>query len=87
MQRLLTCPFFRGAFGWSIPIGSLAGLIGRGGGEFRLPVLMHVVGFDAKFAVPLNLIISMVTLAFAPVTAGRYRCLQLRPIGPSFSVS
>jgi hypothetical protein len=57
MQRTLTCPFFRRAFSWSVPIGGLAGLIGLGGGEFRLPVLMHVVGFDAKSAVPLNLMI------------------------------
>jgi len=53
MQRTLACPFFRKAFGWCVPIGGLAGLIGLGGGEFRLPVLMHGIGFDAKSAVPL----------------------------------
>ena len=65
MPRTLVCPFFRKAFGWCVPIGGLAGLIGLGGGEFRLPVLMHGIGFDAKSAVPLNLMISFVTLAFA----------------------
>ena len=50
MQRTLACPFFQKAFGWCVPIGGLAGLIGLGGGEFRLPVLMHGIGFDAKFA-------------------------------------
>lgn len=67
MQRILSCPYFRKAFGWCIPIGGLAGLIGLGGGEFRLPVLMHVVGFGAKAAVPLNLMVSLVTLSFALV--------------------
>lgn len=70
MQRTLTCPFFRRAFGWCVPIGGLGGLIGLGGGEFRLPVLMHVVGFDPKSAVPLNLMISLITLAFALIARG-----------------
>src|SRR5258705_12219257 len=68
MQRTLTCPFFQKAFGWCVPIGGLAGLIGLGGGEFRLPVLMHGIGFDAKSAVPLNLMISLVTLSFALIS-------------------
>ena len=65
MHRTLACPFFRKAFGWCVPIGGLAGLIGLGGGEFRRPILMHGIGFDAKSAVPLNLMISLVTLTFA----------------------
>ena len=38
-----------------------------GGGEFRLPILMYVVGYPARTAVPLNLAVSLVTLAFALV--------------------
>jgi uncharacterized membrane protein YfcA len=68
MWRTLNCPFFQRAFGWSVPIGGLAGLIGLGGGEFRLPVLMHGIGFDARSAVPINLMISLVTLSFAMVS-------------------
>jgi len=68
MLRTLACPFFRKAFGWCVPIGGLAGLIGLGGGEFRLPLLMHGIGFDAKSAVPLNLMISLVTLSFAMIS-------------------
>ena len=68
MQNTLACPFFRKAFGWCVPIGALGGLIGLGGGEFRLPVLLHGIGFPAKAAVPLNLIVSLITLAFAMVT-------------------
>jgi uncharacterized membrane protein YfcA len=68
MISAIACPYFRRAFGWCVPIGGLAGLIGLGGGEFRLPVLMHGLRFDAKSAVPLNLMISFVTLTFAMVS-------------------
>jgi uncharacterized protein len=65
MQSAIRCPYFQKAFGLSVPIGGLAGLVGLGGGEFRLPVLIYVVGYPAKMAVPLNLAVSLVTLAFA----------------------
>ena len=71
MQHTISCPYFRRAFGWCIPIGGLGGLIGLGGGEFRLPVLMYAIGFEAKSAVPLNLIVSLITLAFAMVSRSR----------------
>lgn len=67
MLSAFGCRYFRRAFSWCVPIGGLAGLIGLGGGEFRLPVLMHVIGFDPKSAVPVNLMVSLVTLAFALV--------------------
>src|SRR5215813_14253365 len=67
MQSAIRCPYFQKAFGWSLPIGALAGLVGLGGGEFRLPVLMYVVGYPARTAVPLNLGVSLITLAFALV--------------------
>jgi uncharacterized membrane protein YfcA len=68
MIRAISCPYFQRAFGFAVPIGGLAGLVGLGGGEFRLPVLIHVIGFPAKAAVPLNLVVSLATLAFALVT-------------------
>ncbi len=68
MQHTLACPYFRKAFGWCVPIGALGGLIGLGGGEFRLPLLLHGIGFGVKSAVPLNLLVSLVTLAFALAT-------------------
>ena len=70
MSTLLSCRFSRRAFAWSVPIGGLAGLIGLGGGEFRLPVLTQVTGFSPKAAVPFNLMISLTTLAFALVARG-----------------
>src|ERR1700674_2529773 len=63
MVSALGCPYFRRAFGWCVPIGGLGGLIGLGGGEFRLPVLMCAIGFDARSSVPLNLLTSLFTLA------------------------
>ena len=65
MQTAIQCRYFQKAFGWCVPIGGLAGLVGLGGGEFRLPVLMYAVGYPAKTAVPLNLMVSIVTLTFA----------------------
>jgi uncharacterized protein len=71
MQSAIRCSYFQKAFGWCVPIGGLAGLVGLGGGEFRLPVLMYVVGYPARTAVPLNLAVSLVTLTFALVVRSR----------------
>src|SRR5258708_5832829 len=71
VPQTFRCPFFQRAFGWCVPIGALGGLIGLGGGEFRLPVLMYAIGFDAKAAVPLNLMVSLVTLAFSLIVRSR----------------
>lgn len=68
MRHVLTCRYSHGAFAFAVPIGGLAGLIGLGGGEFRLPVLTQVIGFTPREAIPLNLLISLATLAFALVT-------------------
>ena len=80
MQETIRCRFFQRAFGWCVPIGALGGLIGLGGGEFRLPVLMYAIGFDAKGAVPLNLMVSLVTLAFSLIV--RSRAVSLSAILP-----
>lgn len=53
------------AFLYAVPIGILGGLIGLGGAEFRLPVLAGPLKYPAHRAVPLNLAISLVTLASA----------------------
>lgn len=49
-------------------IGLLAGLIGLGGGEFRLPVLVALCGLTTHAAVPMNLVVSFITLAAALAT-------------------
>jgi len=54
-----------GAFGGGAVIGSLGGLIGLGGAEFRLPLLIGVFGFQALEAVILNKAMSLVVVATA----------------------
>jgi uncharacterized membrane protein YfcA len=55
---------------WGAPIGLLGGLIGLGGAEFRLPVLVGVFGYAARRAVALNLAISLVTVVSALLIRG-----------------
>lgn len=50
------------AFLYGAPIGLLGDLIGLGGAEIRLPVLVGVLGDTARRAVALNLAISLMTL-------------------------
>jgi uncharacterized membrane protein YfcA len=49
-------------------IAVLGGLIGLGGAEFRLPVLMGLFGLAARRAVPVNLLVSLITVATALAT-------------------
>lgn len=53
------------AFGGGALIGALGGLIGLGGAEFRLPLLIGGFGFAALDAVILNKAISLVVVASA----------------------
>jgi uncharacterized membrane protein YfcA len=55
------------ALGFALFIGGLGGLIGLGGGEFRLPILVGLIGFSPRAAVPMNQILSLVTLVTALV--------------------
>lgn len=55
--------FFAGAL-----IALSGGLIGLGGAEFRLPVLIGLFALFAHRAVRFNLLVSLVTLAFAALT-------------------
>jgi uncharacterized protein len=58
------------AFGYAVPISILGGLMGLGGAEFRLPVLAGPLRYSARQAVPLNLAVSLVTLATALLSRG-----------------
>jgi len=55
------------ALACALLIGAIGGLIGLGGGEFRLPILVGLIGTAARAAVPMNQILSLVTLATALV--------------------
>ncbi len=61
---------FRLSFFYAVPIGVLGGLIGLGGAEFRLPVLAGTLGYSVRQAVPLNLAISLMTIAASLVIRG-----------------
>ncbi len=57
-------------FGWGALIGSLGGLIGLGGAEFRLPVLVGRFRLPTLEAVILNKAMSLVVVAFALLFRG-----------------
>jgi len=46
---------------FGLAIGFIAGLLGVGGGEFRLPVLICLIGFPMAIAAAANLIIGLIT--------------------------
>ena len=61
MQRRSDVSSFLGG----VSVGSLGGLIGLGGAEFRLPLLISFYGFVAVQAVILNKVMSLVVVASA----------------------
>lgn len=63
---------------WGAPIGLLGGLMGLGGAEFRLPVLVGAFGYAARRAVALNLAISLITVVSALLIRGG--TLSLAPL-------
>ncbi len=53
------------AFAWGALVGVLGGLIGLGGAEFRLPVLVSVFSYRTLQAIVINLIVSLATVTFS----------------------
>lgn len=68
------------ALSWGAIIAVLGGLIGLGGAEFRLPVLVNRFGMPLRRAIPLNLIVSLATVATA--LTGRWWGSLLGPAWP-----
>ena len=67
-------------------IGALGGLIGLGGAEFRLPLLIGAFGFPALQAVILNKAMSLIVVASAlPFRAQQCRLRRSPRIGRSSS--
>ena len=64
-QEHRTKPSRLAAFGGGAVIGTLGGLIGLGGAEFRLPLLISAFRFEALEAVILNKAMSLVVVASA----------------------
>jgi uncharacterized protein len=71
------------AFGSRAVIGTLGGLIGLGGAEFRLPLLIGLFRFAVLEAVILNKATSLVVAAARPFRAGTVPFVLMRPTGPS----
>ena len=57
----------RGTLGFifGILIGAAAGLIGVGGGEFRIPVLLHVLRLPVKVAAGVNTVIGLLVVVLS----------------------
>ncbi len=55
------------AFACGAAVGVLGGLIGLGGAEFRLPLLIGLFALAAHQAVRLNLLVSLATVSAAVV--------------------
>lgn len=66
IRKLIIASFF------GLLIGLIAGLLGVGGGEFRLPVLICLLGFPVAIAAAANLVIGILT-----VTVGLTKRLML----------
>ena len=65
-------------------IGVLGGLIGLGGAEFRLPVLLTVFGYATLPAVVVNLVVSLVTVVFSFIF--RLKTISLNVVAANLSV-
>ena len=52
-------------FLFGVVIGTAAGLIGVGGGEFRIPVLLHALRLPVKVAAGVNLVIGLFTVTLS----------------------
>ncbi len=53
------------AFVWGGLVGILGGLIGLGGAEFRLPILVSIFNYRTLEAIIINLLVSLVTVSFS----------------------
>jgi uncharacterized membrane protein YfcA len=53
------------SFIFGVVIGTAAGLIGVGGGEFRIPVLLHALRLPVKIAAGVNMVIGLFTVTLS----------------------
>lgn len=73
------------AFGGGAVIGALGGLIGLGGAEFRLPLLMGAFRFGALEAVILNKAMSLIVVVAAIIF--RTRSIPLTDVASSWPIA
>lgn len=78
MKRTNT-PFV--AFLTGIPISTLGGLIGLGGAEFRLPILVGLFRYGPRKAIALNIAISLITVTSSLIfRSSTIHALDLMPL-------
>src|SRR5688572_32530886 len=72
-------------------VGVLGGLLGLGGAEFRLPLLVALFGYALRQAIPLNLAISFVAVVIAALSrwllAGQAPLRSAVPVAVAMMVS
>lgn len=72
------------SFGIGAAVGTVGGLIGLGGAEFRLPALVGVLRFSARQAVALNLVASLFVLVAAfPFRTATVPLAEITPYLPA----
>lgn len=80
----MTCGPLSAALAGAV-VGILGGLLGLGGAEFRLPVLVGVFALSLRRAIPLNLAVSFVAVVVAAPSrwwlAGQAPPLDAMPVG------
>ena len=72
------------SFATGAAVGILGGLIGLGGAEFRLPLLITIFGFATLPAVVVNLVVSLATVFFSFIF--RLRVIDLGGVASNLSV-
>lgn len=68
-------------------LGSVAGLIGVGGGEFRIPLLLYVFKLPLLTMVPVNLIVGLLTVSVSFAKRFQIGLWNLEYLGVSITMS
>lgn len=75
------------AFLFGLLLGAAAGLIGVGGGEFRIPVLLYVVGLPVITAIAVNLLVGLVTVVVSFLRRFQLGLLDSHSVNIAFVMS
>jgi len=68
-------------------MGVAAGLIGVGGGEFRIPILLYVLGLSVVVAVTVNLLVGLLTVVVSFLRRFQFGSLDTRAINIALVMS
>src|SRR5581483_5399038 len=68
------------AFGSGILVGAAAGLIGVGGGEFRIPVLLRVLRLLVRIAAGVNMVVGLLVVVLSLARRWGHQALDERTL-------